>query len=59
MTHFKDLNTKDPNGARLQGDKEGEILKFFKDEGNMNDLTQGSQLNKIIIPGKYIDILKF
>jgi hypothetical protein len=25
----------------------------------MNDLTQGSQLNKIIIPGKYIDILKF
>jgi hypothetical protein len=60
MYFAPDLNIKTLNGAMISGDKKGEVLKFFKDEGNMNDLiSPSSGTTSIRVPRKYIDPLMY
>lgn len=60
MTDFGDTKTNDPKGFRMFSDKEGKILDFLKDAGNLDDITANSQNTSLIkIPGKYVTILKF
>ena len=57
---LNDLGIKALNGARISGDKKGEVLEFFRDEGNMNDLIPPSSGTiSIRIPSKYIDVLRY
>jgi hypothetical protein len=60
MYFAPDLDIKTLNGAMIKGDKKGEVLEFFKDEGNMNDLIPSSSgTTSIRVPRKYIDALKY
>ena len=54
-------NTKDPGGARinLASDKREEVFKFFEEEGNMDNLRWAFNRTQMVIPGKYVDLLKF
>lgn len=61
MYFVPDLDIKTLNGARISGDKKGEVLEFFKDEGNMNDLIPppSSDTTSIRVPRKYIDAPRY